>query len=344
MPNRPLRRLRKPVTRKALPMATNALATVPEARYATDYIHRDISGVRDFTVFDRAFRKGQNILLYGPTGPGKTSAFMAWAAHRQKPFYSVASNIALDPSQMFGKYIPDEDGKFVWADGGVTDIVRHGGLLLFNEINFLSPRISPVVFELLDKRREITLLDRKGEKVRAHRPDCWCALPERVCRKRWVLIGADMNPDYAGTGVLNAAFRNRFPLQVYWDYDLAVEASLVKSEVLRELAVNGRRLMGTKLETPIPTNALVEFESLAKDFGLDFATENFVGRFTVEERPAIQGVFSNLMDRLKADFDPPQKKLDSWNYLEGNNAQWMDGGDDDADSEAEEDDEAFFQD
>jgi MoxR-like ATPase len=37
-----------------------------------------------------------------------------------------------------------------------------------------------------------------------------------------------MNPDYIGTTPLNYAFRNRFDIQIPWDYDDAVEEKLIE--------------------------------------------------------------------------------------------------------------------
>lgn len=295
--------------------ANNQLASVPDKRYATEYVSRDVMGMNDLDLLDYACANGQNVLLYGPTGPGKTSYALAWAARRQTRFYSVACNISLDPSQMFGKWGQDETGLFVWYDGGVTDIVRNGGLLLCNEINFMSDRIAPVLYEFFDKRREISLLDHKGEKIRAHRPDCWCSLPSDECEKRWVLAVADMNPDYQGTRPLNAALRNRFQIQVHWDYDPNVEAQLVQSQTLRTVAANARRLIGTRLQTPVATNMLQEFEKLAFDIGIDFAVANFCSHFTDDERPAIKGVFDSLMTELRDDFKPDESE--GWNQFTG---------------------------
>lgn len=318
-----------------------ALATVPDKRYFTSYLSRKIGELTDMEMLDYAFSKARNVLIFGPTGPGKTSFVMAWAAARRKKFYSVASNIALDPSQMFGKMSVKDDGSFGWFDGGVTDIVRHGGVLLVDEVNFMSDRIAPVLFELFDKRREISLLDHKGEKIRAHRPDCWCDLPEKECQKRWVLVVACMNPDYSGTRPLNAAFRNRFPIQVEWDYDEEIENKLVPYPTLMEIARSIRKT-GSRVETPVATNMLQEFVDIATDLGLPFAIANFCNHFSVDERPAVVAVFEQRRIDLEEDFKPDEAP--EWDQYAGGRDDWMYGDGDDEDDTNDFDDYDYEED
>lgn len=310
----------------AAPQATG-VATVPDPKYFTEYIGRKIHGVPDFVVLEQANIHAMNVLLEGPTGPGKTSFVLAYAAREKRPFYSVSSNVGVEPSQLFGKFVPDNGNGWVWVDGGVTSIVRHGGVLLLNELNFLPERIATVLFGLLDKRREIVLLDHKGEVIRAHKPPlsekgptyrdteappCWCPDGAKCPPERAVLIVADMNPDYEGTRPLNKALRNRFPIQIDWDYDRDVESRLVRSTVLLDLAYRFRAL--DNIETPVATNMLQEFERLAGlgPFGLDFAIANFCQHFMTDERPSIQEVFRVEHQRLLEDLAPPEQFNDGY--------------------------------
>lgn len=291
------------------------MAEVPDKSYFNRYIGRTIEGYSEFDLYGYAYESGQNVLLEGPTGPGKTMSVKAYAAKEDLLFYSIPSNVGVEPSQIFGKYIPDEGqpGVFVWQDGGATAIVRNGGVLLVNEINFMPDRVATALFGLLDDRREITLLDHRGEVVRAHRGGgvaedrCWCTLHPDECNSKRVLVVADMNPDYSGTRPLNAALRNRFAIQIDWDYDPVVEAQLVKSKTLREIVAQRIRL-GMKqgnFITPVSTNMLMEFEKTATRFGLKMAMRLFVNHFSTDERQAVltvfQGIEANLESELPRD-------------------------------------------
>jgi hypothetical protein len=253
----------------------NAVAIVPGQEMYTSYVSRKVGGVVDMEMFAYAHSKKYNVLIEGPTGAGKTSGVLAYAAKNMLPFYSTPSSIGLEPSQLFGRFIPDEDHTgYVWQDGPITHLVRYGGVLLINEINFIPSRVSTVLFSLLDKRRTIQLLDHRGEVLTAHDD---------------LLIVADMNPDYKGTAQLNAALRNRFAIQQYWDYDPAVESKLVPYPELVRLAVK-LRVDAENITTPTTTNMLQDFVVHAKDMGWDFAVDAFATRYAGEERAAVAKV------------------------------------------------------
>jgi hypothetical protein len=263
------------------------LATVPRKQLAERYVHRKIWGQEDFAVFDAARKEGVNVLIYGPTGPGKTSAVEAWAADRDLRLATISGNASMEPSQMTGKFVSDGEGAFMWIDGPVTDVVRNGGVLLLDEVNFINPKIYTNLYALTDGRRSITLLDHHGETIEAH-PD--------------LTIFATMNPDYIGTTPLNYAFRNRFDIQIPWDYDDAVEEKLISSKALRTL-MKQLRLEAAKgqYETPISTNMGIEFTRFVDMLGYEFAAENFIAHFGTDEQASVRMVFQTHEYNLKTD-------------------------------------------
>jgi hypothetical protein len=265
-----------------------ALASVPRIELAKRYVHRDIWSRQDFEIFDHSRAKSINVLIYGPTGPGKTTSVEAWAAERGLRMATVSGNASMEPSQMTGKYVSDGNGSFAWIDGPVTDVVRNGGVLLLDEVNFISPKIYTVLYSLLDGRRSITLLDHHGETIEAH-PD--------------LTIFATMNPDYIGTTPLNFAFRNRFDIQIPWDYDDKVESKLVSSKALlvvaKQLRVEANK---GQYETPISTNMLQEFVNFVDALGYEFAVENFIAHFSSDEAASVRLVFQTHEHNIKTDF------------------------------------------
>lgn len=266
-----------------------ALASIPPLDLAKSYVNRDLFGKLDFDRFDMAKEMNEDVLIYGPTGPGKTTAVLAWAASRRLRVAQVSGNAALETSTLFGKDIYDhETGGFAWIDGPVTDVVRNGGVLILDEFNFISPKIYTSLYSLLDGRRVLQLLDHHGETIEAH-PD--------------LMIFATMNPEYVGTTPLNFAMRNRFSLQIQWDYDEAVEDKLIKSKTIKLIIKQMRSEAGKgEFETPISTNMAMELERFIPTFGYEFAVANFIAHFDKEEQDKVQLVFQTHEYNLREEF------------------------------------------
>lgn len=306
------------------------IASVPEKSAHESYITRKFDGNRDdFTVYNYALHNRLNVLAEGATGTGKTSSVLAFAAKHGLRFGSVSSSVGLDPSQLFGRFVPDGKGSFVWVDGLVTNLVRHGGVLLLNEVNFIPERISTVLFSLTDKRREIQLQDHHGEVIRAHVPTiylpggiedkCWCDLSEKECRKRWLLIVADLNPQYEGTRPMNKAFRNRFGLQLQFHYDNDIESKLVRSKSILDMATALRsRANAGEFRTPISTNMLMELERLTLGLGFDFASMNFANHFQPEERNSVKLVLDTYAANIQSDVAPDEDSEEEYDEKDPN--------------------------
>lgn len=254
---------------------TYNLIGVPDKSYANSYLHRYIDGVMEWDIYDRAMKDKVNILIEGDAGSGKTISVQSYASARGYRYFNVSNNNSTEPSELFGQWIPTPDGKYRWQDGAVTQLVRHGGVLLLNEIRFLPERVSTVLFSLLDYRREIQLMGNGGEVIKAH-PD--------------LLIVADMNYlNYRGGRELNQAFNDRFGIKLEFNYDKAIEKKLVKYDSVLTLAEQLRaQYEKEELSNPISTRGLVDFVSNANRFGLDFAISSFVNGFNKDERGGVR--------------------------------------------------------
>lgn len=263
----------KPVTTSATRVE---LATVPDIKWSDEYINRKVQGnLTEFDIYDQALADKANVLIKGHAGSGKTMSVMAYASARNMRFYSVSAHAGIEVSQVFGKYNPTEEGTFRWQDGGLTDCVRNGNaVLLFNEVNFLPERFTTVVFSLLDARREITLMDKDGEVVRAGDN---------------LLIVGDMNPNYRGTRQMNQAWNDRFSQhQLVFEYDPTIEGKLIKNKALLDMAHQLRaRFEKDEISTPISTRSLVAFDKNMQTLGLDYAIYSYLNMFQDIERSAV---------------------------------------------------------
>ena len=266
------------------------LARIPDRKWADDYINRKIDGkITDFDLLDVAKTNKQNVLIRGHAGSGKTMCVLAWASARGYRYYNISANVGLEPSHLFGAWTPTETaGVFKWQDGAVTDLVRHGGVLLLNEIDFMPERITTVLFGLLDDRREIQLLENGGEVIKAH-PDL-------------VVIG-DHNPNYRGSRPMNQAWKDRFAHKLEFDYDKSIEKKLIKNASLLDVAQKLRdQAHKGEIDTPISTRGLMAFAKNVENVGLNYAINSYINGFADDEREAVKLVFDTAKSGIATDF------------------------------------------
>jgi hypothetical protein len=269
-------RVEVPQMDSASALAYENMISIPDPKWFKDYINRYFNdGKSDFEIYDYALENDINVLIEGGAGSGKTMSVIAYASARNYRYFNVSSNAGIDPSQLFGRWIPREDGHgYRWQDGAVTLLVRYGGVLLLNEVNFMPERIMTVLYSLLDDRREIQLLDNGGEVIKAH-PD--------------LLIVADMNAGYRGTHELSQANNDRWKIKLEFPYDKRIEGKLIKSKSLLELAGKLRdQYDREEISTPISTRGLVAFQKNAVGLGLNLAIDSYVNGFDKDERGAVR--------------------------------------------------------
>ena len=246
-----------------------------------NYISRSISGQSEFDIFTQAHEERHNTLIYGPTGPGKTSSVYAYAANKQIPVVNVSCNGAAEPSYFVGGWNPTKDGSADFLAGDLLLAVQHGGIIYLDEVNFLPAKIAAYLHSLLDKRRIMSIPSAQGSSV-----------PSQVKAHKDCQIICSYNPDYEGTRPLNQAFKNRFKYKLHFDYDLKIENELLNSNALLELASKLRDSYSVgDITTPIATNLLIEFEEINESpLGFDFAVQNFLSAFTEDEQEVVREV------------------------------------------------------
>lgn len=110
----------------------------------------------------------KNISFSGPAGSGKTTVAKIIAGALHLPLRLVTGKAGVDTSVYLGyESIQSENGVSVtkWHDGPITEAVRYGALLLFDEVNLTSPEVIGTLNTLLDDTRALVLDN--GEVVKA---------------------------------------------------------------------------------------------------------------------------------------------------------------------------------
>jgi len=284
----PIARAVRPVEPASTPTnSVNRLATVPDSRWGKEYIDRKIVGnLTMFDLYDDALANNVNVLVVGHTGSGKTMSSLAWASKRKLPYYSFACSAGADESQLLGGMKPTADGHFQWVDGVLTEMFRHGGVFVIDELNMMSERLSAKLHPCTDGRRELTLNDKDGEVIKAH--------------PNLIIIGA-MNPEYRGTRPLNQAWADRFEHRIEFGYDDAVERKLIKNRAVLDLAKKLRYSFDVDktITTPISTRALVSFTETIDRLGLDYAMYAFVNKFSRNEQASVKMLLDTFRSNIE---------------------------------------------
>jgi MoxR-like ATPase len=259
----------------------NSLSFVPSASNPeiSGYVERTFaSGETETELYDYAMKNGHNILIAGDAGTGKTTSGMVYASKRGLRYYSVNFNVGIDTGQLFGKVIPSEQGNLVWQDGGFTECWRNGNAVInLDELSCMPSKFSSAIHPTLDSRRQLILLDHKGEVIEAG---------ENV-----LLIGS-YNPasrGYRGTQEFNQAFADRFQHKWTFEYDIEIEKQFIKSPTLLRLAQQMREeAIAGVYETPISTRLLKNFEKFARDISYNYAVDNFLNNFRDDEKASVK--------------------------------------------------------
>jgi MoxR-like ATPase len=249
-------------------------ALVPRDTDPAQYAQRDLGGITDVEMMRTAMSKRINVLLEGPTGTGKSLLGEVVAAYEGLPFLSLPINGGIDPAIIWGNWQVQPDRSLKWVDSNATLIFKYGGLLQFDECNMASPSVNAAFHDCLSGARRVTLLEKGGEVIEAS-PN--------------LLMVGTMNAGYDGTLTLNQAHSRRFAWQFDFQYDRSVEARLIRSKTLLDLAFEIRaERMRKEIRTDLATPILQMVENTARDVSLSFALDRMVAKFADKERAGVR--------------------------------------------------------
>jgi len=136
------------------------------------------------------------VLLTGPAGTGKTEAVMLVAAEANRPFVKIDCGPVRESADWFGTQTSVQ-GRIGWQDSTlVAALATEGAVILLDEINRANTHALNGLLGILDGTRRASFPQR----------------PEAVVLANGVMIFATANIglDYAGTGSLDRALKNRF--------------------------------------------------------------------------------------------------------------------------------------
>jgi nitric oxide reductase NorQ protein len=247
---------------------------VPTKEFIGHYIERSLVGnVKEQLMYDKAKKLKLNVLLEGGAGSGKTSSPIYYGYKNNQGVVVVSMSAGIEVGHFVGKTIIKNDGQVGWIDGVLVQAMKRGDILVIDELDFATPKIMQRLQDVL-ANRTLTLVENEGEVVFAH-PD--------------FMVVATYNNGYRGSQKVNQAVLDRFKIKLMFDYDPTIEKQLIKSPTLLQLAEQMRAdsIQGI-YETPISLRLLLAFQELSNEINYEFAVENFLMGFTVDERPSVK--------------------------------------------------------
>jgi AAA domain (dynein-related subfamily) len=268
---------------------------IPAYSCYENYISREIHGKRDIDILDSLAERGLNFLTEGPTESGKTALIKAWCALRRIPLVTVPCHGGIDATTIFSTKTLI-GGEVATVLSNVTKALQHGpSVINFDEINFAPQKVTAVLHEALDDRRQVSLADLGYETFPVH-PQCF------------IVASYNGGNGYAGTVELNEATKRRFK-QLTWDYDDVVERKLIsKLPVLHTIKEQIRKLISAgDVETPLGPAKLLQFEDDAVVLNLDLAIQFFVDSFKEgQERESLAEIFLHHRHQLEQELSAIQ--------------------------------------
>jgi nitric oxide reductase NorQ protein len=132
------------------------------------------------------------------------------------PLWEINCGLQTSVYDLFGRFVGL--GKENWVDGQITSWLRKGGILYLDEANMMKQDVATRLNPVLDTRGHLVLNEKDNEIIPRH-------------PNGYVIIS--MNPysaEFAGTKPLNAAFRRRMSVWIYFDY-MSVGEKIAQDEV-----------------------------------------------------------------------------------------------------------------
>lgn len=220
-------------------------------------------------IFKNAFEEKIPLMIKGPTGCGKSRFVEKMAKDLNLEIIQVACNEETSAVDLQGRYVI-QSGNTVWQDGPATTAVKNGYILYLDEISEAKEDVIVVIHPLTDHRREL-YLDKKNEKIKAH--------------KNFMLV-ASYNPEYQNKiKDLKTSTKQRF-ITLQFNYPPEnIESEIIYCETgvnkniaekLSRYAKKLRNLQNLDLLETVSTRLLINTAKLIKS-GIDIKTSYITG-------------------------------------------------------------------
>lgn len=181
-----------------------------------------VPSLTEVAMFTLGMNESERVLIYGPTGSGKSTLPKVYAARTKQPFYRIPCRRDMEASDLFGS-VSVRNKDLVFSDGPVTLAARYGGVVCLDEVSVLQAGAALSMQYTLENGGKVILPDHPStdpsDKIVNPHPSFRIVLTDNTS------LGGDHTGHYVGTNVQNQAFRNRINKTIRLGY-LPVQAEI----------------------------------------------------------------------------------------------------------------------
>lgn len=200
---------------------------------------------------------GENILLTGGTGVGKTTQILQLAARINQPVLRANFNGETRLSDFLGKMHVIE-GETKWIDGILPMAMKHGYWLLLDEIDFADPAILSLLHPVLEDNPCLLLKENDGEVIIPHKDFRIFGTANSIGAMQ------DKAGSYGGTNQMNEAFIDRWQVILVPNLSEKEEIKVIKAKGEGIKSVWAKRMV--EFANKVRTQKLEGFEFASDSF------------------------------------------------------------------------------
>ena len=234
--------------------------TTTRARKKSVKKHKGFFHAKFETIFTLC-KARMNVLLYGPTGSGKSFICEQVAKALGLPFSFVSCTAGMSEGVLGGRLLPvGEAGKFEYVMSEFINAYENGGVFLLDEIDAADPNVLLLINAALANGR-ISLPNRQDKPYAERHEDFIC-----IAAANTVGTGADRQ--YSGRNKLDASTLDRFQIgKVIVEYDKSVERNLCPDdELLKWLYAIREGIRANRLERAMSTRFIKDAYKMKSEF------------------------------------------------------------------------------